>query len=70
MITKEKQEDNEANLDVTTSQHSWTTDEFLLAVDLHLQLDTIYNTASLRLLHLNAGQIASYNLTEWLSQII
>ncbi|KAI9542427.1 hypothetical protein NQZ68_020774 [Dissostichus eleginoides] len=52
---KEKEEvETEAKSDIESSQHTQSKHVFLLATDLHLELDIIHHRASLKLLLLNA----------------
>ncbi|XP_030009343.1 cilia- and flagella-associated protein 54 [Sphaeramia orbicularis] len=54
MSSKEKEQETEAKLDIKHSRHTQETCVFLLALDLHLELDIIHHRASLKLLQLNA----------------
>ncbi|KAK7926126.1 hypothetical protein WMY93_008436 [Mugilogobius chulae] len=45
------EEENDSEENVETSKHTWSTDDFLLVVDLHLHLNAIYYKALLGLKH-------------------
>ncbi|XP_029304212.1 cilia- and flagella-associated protein 54 [Cottoperca gobio] len=49
-----KEEETKAESDIKSSRHTQSTCVFLLATDLHLELDIIHQRASLKLLQLNA----------------
>lgn len=53
---KKEAEESKAEPDSKAFPHTQSTRVFLLATDLHLELDIIHHRASLKLLQLNAGQ--------------